>query len=414
MFLFCIFGIGVAQAAPRGLPTASVELDGYLWSENIGWVSLNCKTGGADGPDVGTDPDDVCLTSDYNVTMDDATGQLSGWAWSGNVGWISFGKLGSGTGAALSSFPSIVDSPGTIPVSARAVGVLSSGLTLEGWVRVCAGTQGGVCAVMTDSAVSGGWNGWISLKGDTIPAGGYQVTINNLGKINPASYGWGDTVVGWLSFDLTALLIPNATLTGTACTIARDASSCSSGVVNWSFTDTAVVTRRVSRTSPAVTINIGGTPPALIGTSNVVTFNAGVNLFRAYYTYPVSPIGNTLSLTAGCGVNDTYYPAPADKCDQKMPTVTITADKTLVRAGDTVNISWTITPPAAQPLDASIVCKVYGPGMPAAAQTVSGTANSLAIKNGTSFKVACTPPGGAGADITASITVDVVPTTQEI
>jgi hypothetical protein len=52
--------------------------------------------------------------------------------------------------------------------------------------------------------------------------------------------------------------------------------------------------------------------------------------------------------------------------------------------------------------------------MPAAAQTTNGTANSLAIKNGSSFKIVCTPPGGAGANITDSVSVGVVPTTQEM
>jgi hypothetical protein len=131
------------------------------------------------------------------------------------------------------------------------------------------------------------------------------------------------------------LLLPTATLSGTPCTIARDASTCANGTISWTFIDAAVATRDIARTSPTVDTSIDdpapGTLPSITGTDTSVTLELGANLFRAYYTYPGSPIGNQLSLTAGCGPNDSAYPAPASKCDQAMPTITITADKKVLR-----------------------------------------------------------------------------------
>jgi len=59
------------------------ELEGYAWSDNFGWFSFNCKTGGEDGSN-------ICGTSNYKVTIDPATGNWDGYAWNSNVGWISF------------------------------------------------------------------------------------------------------------------------------------------------------------------------------------------------------------------------------------------------------------------------------------------------------------------------------------
>ncbi|MDD5031678.1 MAG: hypothetical protein PHR36_01380, partial [Patescibacteria group bacterium] len=54
------------------------NVTGYAWSENIGWISFSCSN------------DNSCLTVDYGVAVDPATGNISGYAWSENIGWISF------------------------------------------------------------------------------------------------------------------------------------------------------------------------------------------------------------------------------------------------------------------------------------------------------------------------------------
>jgi len=57
---------------------SSQELTGYIYSEDAGWVSLNCKN------------TDSCDTISYNVSADDS-GALSGYGFSQNGEWIDFG-----------------------------------------------------------------------------------------------------------------------------------------------------------------------------------------------------------------------------------------------------------------------------------------------------------------------------------
>jgi len=59
------------------------NLFGWAWSENYGWISFSCTTGGADSGN-------ICATSNYGITVDTATGEFDGYAWSDNIGWISF------------------------------------------------------------------------------------------------------------------------------------------------------------------------------------------------------------------------------------------------------------------------------------------------------------------------------------
>jgi len=73
-------------------------LSEWAWSENFGWISFSCTTGGSDGGN-------ICCSqnpppcSDYGVTVATSTGEFDGYAWSGNIGWISFNcKTGSAEG----------------------------------------------------------------------------------------------------------------------------------------------------------------------------------------------------------------------------------------------------------------------------------------------------------------------------
>jgi hypothetical protein len=123
MLLIMMLGIFIFSTTPAhaqvGIPAGGVELDGYAWSSNIGWISMNCKTGGATG-------NDICATSNYKATVQ-TDGTVTGYAWSSNIGWIRFGGL--------SNFPTAA---GTMAVNARMTGTYPD-LTFEGWVRACAG-----------------------------------------------------------------------------------------------------------------------------------------------------------------------------------------------------------------------------------------------------------------------------------
>jgi hypothetical protein len=396
-----------AQPAPTGLPVTPFDLEGYLWSSTIGWVSLNCRTGGATG-------NNVCATSNYKVRVL-ANGNLDGFAWSSNVGWIKFGGLGAT--APLNSFPT---ENGNTRLDAMMSGSYSS-MKLYGWARACAGTLGGDCSSMNNSNVSGSWDGWISLRGNktTVPAYSYGITTNRTvttgAGVASTSFAWGSTVVGWIGFDLMRLVLPTATLTGTGCNIGFASTTCGARL-DWTFGSNPLVSsRNVQKVSPVAAVISGSAPVSGFAT---VTLSIGSNDFEAR-------TGSTeladISLTASCSSPNAFY-TPPGVCDQLPPIVTIDASKRLIRIGEMVNITWTITPPGtATSLSPNTQCRVYGPGMPTTLLPMtSGTSDmSLPIANGTQFKVACTgtfsssttPPPSIAED---TVTVEVIPTTQEI
>ena len=76
-----------AEPSGNGGPGVEVEdfkLTGYIWAENIGWVSLSCENTSS------------CSTVDYGV-VNDGRGNLSGYGWAENVGWISFSCENTGS-----------------------------------------------------------------------------------------------------------------------------------------------------------------------------------------------------------------------------------------------------------------------------------------------------------------------------
>ena len=156
--LFAVLLVGaVALLSLPGAAHSQVSsspLNGYAWSDNIGWISLNCATGGSGGSN-------ICGTSNYGLSID-SSGALSGYAWSDNIGWISANS------SDLAGCPS---APCTASIS---------GSTLSGWLKVLA-------------ADNNGWDGWISLSGAN-----YGVTMTG-GAFS--GYAWGSDVVGWTDFE---------------------------------------------------------------------------------------------------------------------------------------------------------------------------------------------------------------------
>ncbi|MFA4990887.1 MAG: hypothetical protein WC579_03245, partial [Candidatus Paceibacterota bacterium] len=59
------------------------NLTDWAWSENYGWISFSCVTGGADSGN-------ICATSDYGVNVATSTGEFDGYAWAEHIGWVSF------------------------------------------------------------------------------------------------------------------------------------------------------------------------------------------------------------------------------------------------------------------------------------------------------------------------------------
>ena len=146
-----------AQAQNAPLPAHTV-LAGWAWSETTGWISFDCDDLGA------------CASSDYGVSVED-DGSLSGMAWSENIGWVSANV------SDVSGCPSA-------PCTPRIVGG-----ELTGWLKTLSG----------GSPESGGWDGWISLRGPQ-----YGVNIDGEGKFS--GYAWGYDVVGWTDFSLVRMV----------------------------------------------------------------------------------------------------------------------------------------------------------------------------------------------------------------
>lgn len=158
---------------------------GNIWSDNIGWISLNS----CENPlDVNT-----CGQYDYGVNIDDkSTMEVSGTAWSDNVGWISFNPSEWGSGS--TNCP-----PGTGGSCSTFKNKWGSG----GWARAVNGIGG-----------NGGYDGWISLDGS-----GYGATFDitkNVSASMPIEYQndyvytistsdnghwWGSEAIGWIDLN---------------------------------------------------------------------------------------------------------------------------------------------------------------------------------------------------------------------
>lgn len=141
--------------APHPVSSDSVTtpIAGYAWSDNIGWIDLNCSNSG------------VCGTNQFGFSVN-GSGIISGYAWSDNIGWISANSSDlvgcpSGSGSCIASL---------------------AGGVLSGWLKAL-------------SADNKGWDGWISLNG-TSPS--YGVTQPS--SCSFTGYAWGSDVVGWVDF----------------------------------------------------------------------------------------------------------------------------------------------------------------------------------------------------------------------
>ena len=143
VLLFSIF------PGSRVLSQTGSSIIGYMWSDNIGWIDMNCLNAS------------TCGTNSFGMSVDSA-GNLSGYAWSDNIGWVSANATD------LTGCPS---SPCTATLT---------GTTLVGWFK----------ALASSDAQAGGWDGFISLSG---------VTYNS-GTNYFSGYAWGDSNVGWADF----------------------------------------------------------------------------------------------------------------------------------------------------------------------------------------------------------------------
>lgn len=333
VFVFLLYSIAPTQAQtiPNGL-----ELNGYAWSSTIGWISLNCRTGGEGRTN-------ICANSNYKVSVNSSR-NLEGYAWSSNIGWVRFSNV-----SAMDNHPGFPAGAGTISTNARLASANYQNTTLEGWIRVCSGTASPAngCNDGGQNPASGDWDGWISLKGS-----GYGVNTANFGS---PQYVWGGTVVGWVDMSsAVSWYTPTITiLSGNGCTITTAGESTCDGRLTWTFAED-VTNPTITRTSPA--------SPSLSFTGQTAT-NRSVSLVLGSNTFTARSGANgvnitTLSLSAVCGSGLVNIDGVCQLTPPAGVTILdLTANPTIVRRGGTSQITWELsgTPATGQ-------CSLSGPG----------------------------------------------------
>ncbi|KND50564.1 MAG: putative internalin [Parcubacteria bacterium C7867-003] len=241
---------------------SSVDVEGWAWSSNTGWISFNSTNPNAQGG------------GPYKViaTKNSATqATLSGYAWSSNVGWISFN---------FSDVSGCPVSPCTPTIN------LTTG-AVTGWARIL--------SMKTENSL----NGWLELSGANHISPG---TTANDGvtykKSNGAITGkaWESTAIGWVDFNASApgLTTPGiGALTGT-CT-ASPSDTVNAGT-NVEFTATAS----------------GGTAPYSYKWNN--------GSYGSATTYPPTP---TPYMVNGSGPDLEIQDAASNTYDVSCPNITV-------------------------------------------------------------------------------------------
>jgi len=358
-------------SAPQTTSAAvgSGPITGWAWSDNIGWISLNCTTGSATGGS-------VCSTSDYKLTLN-TNGTVTGYAWSANIGWIQFGGLSS--------------LPGSTGGQAR---INPAGDQLYGWARACAGTTSGDCSSMTSR--TDGWDGWISLNCTTTAGGctessyGVQI-LNDAFRVCNATTGscaWGSDVVGWIDF--SGVTIPtqttytltvskagtgSGTVTGTGINCGSDCSE--------TVADGTSIT--LTTTPSAGSTFTGWSGGGCSGTGScAVTLDANKTVTATFNT--------TTSPPTGC-----LSTAASPNC----------VHTTTVRKGNTATLYWWTT-------DTTGCSTLTGnpSGSISTGGNSSGSGATSAVNQKTIYTLTC--QGDDGSTFTDTATINLVPTFQEI
>jgi hypothetical protein len=369
---FLLFVIGIVLGFGHNTVTAQtippVDLSGFAWSSNIGWISLNCINDGD------------CATSDYKVTIN-ADRTITGYGWSSNIGWVKFGGL--------SSFPT---GGGTAAENARVSGTYPD-LTWNGWARACAGTLGGTCSTMANNPEAGAWDGWIALRGTN-----HSVTANMLTGMNADSYAWGSDVVGWVDmFSRVTFASPGASIIGNGCTIVAGSNTCS-GQLTWDIADT-ILTPNVYRVSPALQLSTDRAR-----TNFAVTLPFGDTTFHARSGTTVLA---ARTLSAACAAGLTHNGTTCEVgTGTTSPAITLRAVPPFVRMGSSASVQWTLSTLAGS------TCVINGPGLvntPVSA--VSGSVTTGPIRNTTTVRMTCT---GAYGSVEERAIIEVIPVAEEV
>ncbi len=201
---FVIAGTVWAIQAHASNNTAPVE--GYAWSQYLGWIQFSGTTTGGTG---------------FGVQEDLSNGVLSGYAWSATLGWIRFNGLINGPRVNLTN------------------GILT------GYVQACAAfADKNKCSGVLDPN-GGGWDGLIHLSGTASDGSIYKVTQNS--DCTWSGYAWGSDSIGAVHTRGANYGVKVKTVGGICNTPPPPAPSCS---INQTGTITASPNRISSKNTP--------------------------------------------------------------------------------------------------------------------------------------------------------------------
>ncbi len=279
-----------------------IGMNGYAWSDNIGWISMSCKTGSPTG-------NDVCATNNYGVTVSTTTGNLSGYAWSDNIGWISFNST---------------DVSGC-PVSPCAPKLTSSGLS--GFAKALSG----------GSPESGGWDGYIDLS-----------SVARTSETILSGYAWGSDVVGWVDMRGGATNGVTLIYEPTSATLSANPNKVS---YNGTSTLTWTSTNSTSCTSGVNWSNL--TPPV----GNALNGNGGTGILIEDQIYTIQCFGN--------GDPSPVINATVDVCPSDRPRLNNSTCEYIPTVTNTLgNCNYTLNCPLTIITDGNDSCALYRNGSP--------------------------------------------------
>jgi hypothetical protein len=196
LFAACIavllsLSFGVFFPTDYAAAADSDRLSGWAWSDNIGWISLNCTNTNS------------CDTVEYGVNLSGSGSTLSasGWAWSDNIGWINFDEV------------SLTDADKSLHGTALAYNTLNEPYCngSDPYQTNDSGTIGSAGGTYDcdDDANDDGWDGVISLSGSSPNYGPVADATDDTADTwdwNDDSfylldgYAWGGTNIGWIKF----------------------------------------------------------------------------------------------------------------------------------------------------------------------------------------------------------------------
>ncbi|MFZ2593457.1 MAG: hypothetical protein WAX38_01635 [Minisyncoccia bacterium] len=259
-----------AGSCPADCSSVGTPLTGWGWSDNIGWISLNCANAGAN----------TCATRSYALYKNGGTGAgtITGYAWSENIGWVSANP------SDLAGCPS-----GSCSVS------VSSGGVVSGWLKAI-GAQNG-------------WDGWINLTGSNHTT---RYATNTF-----TGWAWGDTVAGWILWSADQ---PCAATAGDYCDgniwKNRTAACAITTIIDCAPSTCSTVTNSCVVIPPPtslVTTSIINASPRLVipGATSTITWNVknatsctvtgnGNSWTGVSGSYTSNPINGTVKYTLNC------------------------------------------------------------------------------------------------------------------